>query len=305
MDITQKVAVVLRGPPFVAKSTTPKHSPRSRGGRLPTSSLTKASPHIAARIWPKGVSAVSSMRSSKAADCRAKLRQLLSMAPLHATGPARPQGAGVVQVAHAEDSIVAQTADGDIHINQKKVVRPQITRERGDITEETAHAIQDLIRQLAQTDEFAGKEASYGEWQQRLKNRFKVESYRKLKVDQGKAAIEWLRQELGRKTPSLRRTNNAEWRKRMYAGTPRLAAWGLSVLCWPREFKPDEGCAATANVVWLVIPSGIGVAQAVAHQRTAARIAGSGTVGPPVLAKHGVLDKVEQGGFAGAERSRD
>ena len=77
------------------------------------------------------------------------------------------------------------------------------------------------------------------------------------------------------------------------------------MLCWPREFKPDEGCAATANVVWLVIPSGIGVAQAVAHQRTAARIAGSGTVGPPVLAKHGVLDKVEQGGFAGAERSRD
>lgn len=155
---------------------------------------------------------------SKAADCRAKLRQLLSMAPLHATGPARPQSAGVVQVAHAEDSIVAQTADGDIHINQKKVVRPQITRESGDITEETAHAIQDLIRQLAQTDELAGKEASYGEWQQRLKNRFKVESYRKLKVDQGKAAIEWLRQELGRKTPSLRRTNNAEWRKRMYAG---------------------------------------------------------------------------------------
>ena len=123
-----------------------------------------------------------------------------------------------MQVADAEDSIVAQTADGDIHINQKKTVRPQITRDPGDITEETAHAIQELIRELANTEELAGGEASYSGWQQHLKNRFKVESYRKLTVAQGKAAIKWLRQELGRKTPSLRRTNNPEWRKRIYAG---------------------------------------------------------------------------------------
>ena len=155
---------------------------------------------------------------SKAADCRAMLRQLLTMPPLYATGPAQPEGARVVQVAHAEDSIVAQTADGDIHINQKKTVRPQITRDPGDITEETAHAIQELIRELAKTEELAGGEASYSGWQQHLKNRFKVESYRKLTVAQGKAAIKWLRQELGRKTPSLRRTNNPEWRKRIYAG---------------------------------------------------------------------------------------
>ncbi|MGO9204330.1 MAG: hypothetical protein ACLQM8_27740 [Limisphaerales bacterium] len=155
---------------------------------------------------------------SKATNCRAKLRQLLSIPPLHATGPASPKDPGVVQVAHAKDSIVAQTAEGDIHINQKKVVRPQITREPGDITEETAHKIQELIRELAKTEELAGKEPSYAKWQQRLKNRFKAESYRKLTVAQGEAAIKWLKQELGRKTPSLRRANNPEWRNRMYNG---------------------------------------------------------------------------------------
>ena len=157
------------------------------------------------------------MMPSKTAECRAKLRQLLSMPPLHATGPSESKDV-VVQVANAQGSIVAQTAGGDIHINQKKVLRPQITREPGDITEETAHEIQELIRELAKTEELAGKKAAYGGWQQHLKNVFKVESYRKLTVAQGEEAIKWLKQELGRMTPSLRRTNNPEWRKRMYNG---------------------------------------------------------------------------------------
>jgi len=151
---------------------------------------------------------------SKAAECRFKLRQLLTMPPLHVVGTPP----SVVQVAHAQDSIVAQTTDGDIHINQKKVVRPQIIREPGDITEETAHTIQELIRQLSDLGEQAGKAPSFGEYHQRLKNRYKVASYRKLSVAQGEDATLWLRQELGRKIPTLRRTNNAEWRKRIYAG---------------------------------------------------------------------------------------
>ena len=152
---------------------------------------------------------------SKATECRLKLRQLLTMPPLHVAGPIP----AVVQVAHAQDdSIVAQTTDGDIHINQKKVVRPQITRDPGDISEETAHTIQDLIRQLSELDEQAGKGPSFGEYHQRLKNRYKVASYRKLTVAQGEDVVLWLRQELGRKTPSLRRTNNDAWRKRIYAG---------------------------------------------------------------------------------------
>jgi hypothetical protein len=161
---------------------------------------------------------------SNQAVCRAKLRQLLSMEPLHDhTASSSNKSTGVTQVAHADNSIVAQTGEGDIHINQKKVVRPQIAREPGDITEETAHAIQDLIRQLGEMEKQAGKEPSYGGWQQHLKNRYKVASYRKLTTKQGEDAIKWLKQELGRMIPSLRRTNNTEWRKKIYAGI-----WGAA-----------------------------------------------------------------------------
>lgn len=181
---------------------------------------------------------------SKAGECRAKLRQLLTMPPLHVAGPPT----SVVQVAHAQDSIVAQTTEGDIHINQKKVVRPQITREPGDITEETAHTIQDLIRQLSELDEQAGKGPCYGEYHQRLKNHYKVASYRKLSVAQGEDAILWLRQELRRKIPTLRRTNNPEWRKRIYAGIwaaakqlgwdrAQIHAFANSELCLPKPIS--------------------------------------------------------------------
>jgi hypothetical protein len=153
------------------------------------------------------------MMPGKEADCREKLRCLLTTEPIHT-----PSASAVVQTVSGNDNIVANAPQGDININQKKVVRPKVVREFGDISEATAFAIQDLIRQLAQTDEMAGKPSSYGEWQQRLKTRYKVASYRKLTVDQGASAIRWLKQELGRKLPSLRRNNNDEWRQRIYKG---------------------------------------------------------------------------------------
>jgi hypothetical protein len=189
-------------------------------GRVRQDQLAQVNPALATTFFhkkPEGLPFLwlsQVIMPSKEGECRAKLRQLLTLPPLHVGGPP----ASIFQVAHAQDSIVAQTTDGDIHINQKKVVRPQITREPGDIAEETAHAIQDLIRQLSELDEEARNGPSYGEHHQRLKNRYKVASYRKLSVAQGEDAIQWLRQELGRKIPTLRRRNNPEWRKRIYAG---------------------------------------------------------------------------------------
>lgn len=158
------------------------------------------------------------MMPGKEADCRKKLRILLTREPLH-TDPSPSQ----VQTVTGDDNIVAQATEGDIHINQKKVVRPKLVRELGDISETTAHEIQDLIRQLGQTDELAGKPVAYAEWQARLKNRFKVASYRKLTVEQGEDAVQWLKQQVGRKLPSLRRANNGEWRQRHYQ-----AIWAMT-----------------------------------------------------------------------------
>lgn len=153
------------------------------------------------------------MMPGKETDCRAKLRFLLSTDPMHSD----PQ-APVVQTVNGRDNVVAHTGQGDININQKKILRPKVVREDGDISEEAVFEIQDLIRQLAQTDEIAGKSPSYGEWQQRLKNRYKVASYRKLSIEQGADAVGWLKQQIGRKLPSLRRSDNDEWRQRIYKG---------------------------------------------------------------------------------------
>jgi hypothetical protein len=159
------------------------------------------------------------MMPGKERDCLAKLRMLLTMPPLH-IDPARP---AVVQNAQAKDSIVAQTGHGDININQKKVVRPQFVREPGDISEEQAFEIKSRIEDLAKIDEQAGHGNTYGKWQNYFKNTFHLTSYKKLPAEQFDEAVQFLNQQRGRSLPKLRRTNNDEWRDRIYR-----AIWPLA-----------------------------------------------------------------------------
>jgi len=55
----------------------------------------------------------------------------------------------------------------------------------------------------------------------------------------------------------------------------------------------------------LAVADLIGVAQAIAHQIAAARVAGRRAVELPFAAQQNVLDEVQQGGFARAERARN
>jgi hypothetical protein len=149
------------------------------------------------------------MMPGKAMECRKLLRQLLTAEPLHS----RPSAGEVVtQIVSGNRNIVAGR---DIIKTEKHVSRPVLTREPDDISEEIAHAIMEVIRRLDKSDELAGKKVYYGGWIARLKKRYGVESYRKLTRPQGTDAISWLKQELGKKAPSLRRTNNQEWRQRL------------------------------------------------------------------------------------------
>lgn len=159
------------------------------------------------------------MMPCKETECRAKLRMLLTMPPLH-SDESRP---AIVQTAHARDSIVAQTGHGDISINQKKIVRPQFPREPGDITEEQAFEIKRLIEDLGQIDEQAGRGSTYGKWQNFFKNKFHLTSYKKLPAERFDEAVQFLKQQRGRSLPKLRRTNNDEWRNRIYK-----AIWPLA-----------------------------------------------------------------------------
>lgn len=70
------------------------------------------------------------MMPGKEADCRAKLQFLLSTEPIH-SGTA----AGVVQTVSGMSNIAAHTGQGDININQKRILRPKLVREDVDISE--------------------------------------------------------------------------------------------------------------------------------------------------------------------------
>jgi len=159
------------------------------------------------------------MMPGKESECCAKLRTLLTMPPLHS----EQTRTSVTQNAHAQDSIVAQTGHGDISINQKKIVRPRFVREPEDITEEQAFEIKRRIEDLGKIDEQAGRGNTYGKWQNYFKNTFHLTSYKKLRADKFEEAISFLNQQRGRSLPKLRRTNNDEWRNRIYK-----AIWPLA-----------------------------------------------------------------------------
>jgi len=159
------------------------------------------------------------MMPGKWSECRKLLRQLLTAESLYTGTPA----AGVTQTVTGDRNTIAGR---DIIKTEKHVSRPTFNREPDDISEETAHAIRELIRRLNETDELAGKKVHYGGWMAHLQNKYKVASYRKLTKVKGVSAISWLKQEIGKATPSPRRTNNDEWRKRhnsaIYAACGKL-----------------------------------------------------------------------------------
>ena len=111
-----------------------------------------------------------------------------------------------------------QTANGDIHVNKKEVVRPVYPREEGDITEEQAAAIKVLVDKLVDIDRKAGRGATYGEWWPRFCKRFHITAYKKLPAAKFDDAITWLRQQKAQSRPKLRRTDNKAWRTELYAG---------------------------------------------------------------------------------------
>ena len=147
------------------------------------------------------------MMPSKEAECVEWLKERLSKVPEPDVSKAQ-----VFSINGGQGNIIA---GGDVNIDRKKVVRPKIVREEGDASEHQVKEVADLIRALDKTDQMAGKPVSYGGWMARLKNRYKVESYRKLTVPEATDAVSWLKQELGRKLPSLRRTDHGEWARRV------------------------------------------------------------------------------------------
>lgn len=117
----------------------------------------------------------------------------------------------------AQQSIVGNgnvQVGGDYVKTERHVVRPKIEVNENHISEETAHQLQLLITKLVEREVAAGstREKAYAHWQQALKIKFKVTSYRLIPVERGDEAVSWLRQQKARNNSKIRRNNPAMFR---------------------------------------------------------------------------------------------
>ncbi len=126
----------------------------------------------------------------------------------------RPGRKTIQQVAVGDGNYQAA---GHIYVNKREVHRFVQTPGPDHITEEQAFKIQQHIQKLAEIDLTSGT-PSYGRWQNKLKRRFKVTSYKLIARDEYAAVMSWLQQQAAIMRPKLRRTNNGRWRSEFYTG---------------------------------------------------------------------------------------
>jgi hypothetical protein len=109
---------------------------------------------------------------------------------------------------------------GDYVRTERHTVRPRIEVDESHITEETAHQLQQLITKLVAREVAAGskREKAYAHWQQALKNKFKVVSYRRIPREESRKALTWLRQQKARNNSKIRRNNPTMFRNDQLGG---------------------------------------------------------------------------------------
>jgi hypothetical protein len=120
---------------------------------------------------------------------------------------------------------------GDYVRTDRHVVRPRIEINESHITEETAFILQQLITKLVEREIASGtpRKQAYAQWQQALKNKFRVVSYLRIPRDQSDQAISWLKQQKAINNSKIRRNNPALFRNEHLAGIhAKYKALGMS-----------------------------------------------------------------------------
>lgn len=133
--------------------------------------------------------------------------------------------AGNVIYVNGAGVAAGQIAGGDIHnhINEQKVVRPQIVRGPGFISSSGAKEIQKRIAALVEIDVAAGEANGderklFAKYHKMIKNHFDVASYLEIPSSLEQQAIDWLQTLKVLRRPKIRRANNQMWRNEHYTG---------------------------------------------------------------------------------------
>ncbi len=122
-------------------------------------------------------------------------------------------------------------AGGNVSINKKEVQRVVVQPGPQHINEQQAFELKRLVDKAVEIEGISGKttDGLYQKWYAKLKNQFKVTSYKTIPADLGECAISWMQQQVAMLHPKLRRTDKDAWRKEHYQGIwARSKQLGLS-----------------------------------------------------------------------------
>ena len=110
-------------------------------------------------------------------------------------------------------------AGRDVNINKRVTVRNVVKPGPEHITAKQAATLQELVLKAADHDVAGGmsRKAAMAKWWTALKRTYGVTAYREIPRELGDDAIAWMKQQIARTRPKLRRTNNQSWRNELYA----------------------------------------------------------------------------------------
>jgi hypothetical protein len=140
---------------------------------------------------------------------------------------------------------------GDVNLNTKQYLRPKITPGPEHISPSQGRQLRDLVKKAVEIELISGKqtkEALFAKWYERLRNNFGSTTYSTIKSERGEEAINWMRQEVAKLRPKLRRTDKQAWFKEHYSAIwARAKELGLT--------KPQVYALASERVVGEAITS--------------------------------------------------
>ncbi len=108
---------------------------------------------------------------------------------------------------------------GNINIGGKKIIKTQLQYDENKyISPKQAKEISDLIKKLVVQEEAVGKSRSkaYAIWWGRLKNHFKVTTYKEIPNNKFNYAVKWLKQQIAINREKLKMGDRKEWKKDLY-----------------------------------------------------------------------------------------
>lgn len=133
--------------------------------------------------------------------------------------PQRPRKSTSASISQKAIGDGAVQVAGNLNINSKQIIRPQITPGPDHITPAQAHRLQGLVKEAVESESVSGRYTTdqlFSKWYTMLRNRYKVNSYTVIPAELGDQAIKWMQRQVAMLRPKLRRTDNQAWRNQHY-----------------------------------------------------------------------------------------